>query len=300
MAMAFAMFVAADEGAAQTFRDCDICPVMAALPSGEFEMGAGTMMTPYGIAESVIERSRPVRRVSLQKPFAMSVTEVTLLQYAVFAETLDSTPQGPCLSVDSDGSRAFIETATWRTPGIKQSENHPVVCVAYAEAIGYVQWLSDLTDQTYRLPSEAEWEYGARAGSTGLWYWGNDASQACKYANVPNAMNKTETNAGPMRFDCMDGYMETAPVRSFLPNSFGLHDMIGNVWEWTEDCWHPNYDGVPIDGSPRVDGADCSIRVVRGGSWGASQSPPTIATRSADPVTYRGIGLGFRVVRDPP
>jgi formylglycine-generating enzyme required for sulfatase activity len=155
-----------------------------------------------------------------------------------------------------------------------------VIDVSWNDAREYVAWLSSKTGEKYRLPSEAEWEYAARAGTTTERFWGNSHVEACRYANVYDESGKrAETRPWPSH-ECDDGYAWTAPVGSFQPNAFGLEDMLGNVWEWTEDCWNETYEGAPTDGGAWTRG-DCGRHVVRGGSW---RNDP-IAVRSA----FRGI-----------
>jgi formylglycine-generating enzyme required for sulfatase activity len=175
-----------------------------------------------------------------------------------------------------------------------------VINVSYEEATRYLAWLSEKTNKKYRLLSEAEWEYAARAGSDKVRFWGNAPEQACRYANVFNPATKTKYKASDLQaFSCNDGYIETAPVGSFKPNAFGLHDMLGNVWEWVEDCWNPRYAGAPADGSVWNAG-DCSKRVLRGGGWYFGPRNVRLAKRLKNEPTKRGHDLGFRVARALP
>ena len=284
----------------QTFRDCPECPEMVAIPSGSFVMGAAAgEVTREFVPEAIAQREVPAHIVFITQPLAVGVYEVTRDQYAAFVAATGRDDGETCFSRDAKGARADIKGATWRVPGIDQTGSHPVVCLDYSDAAGYVEWLSETTGYAYRLPSESEWEYAARAGTVTTWFWGDNREEACGYANVPNTPALAAGTAQPGRtFDCDDGYSDTAPTGSFRPNGFGLHDMIGNVWEWVEDCWHPSYVGAPQDGTAWVEEVDCNTRVVRGGGWSESQTAPRAAARSADPVGYRGIGLGFRVARD--
>jgi formylglycine-generating enzyme required for sulfatase activity len=142
-----------------------------------------------------------------------------------------------------------------------------VVCVSWDDAKAYVAWLSEKTKKAFRLATEAEWEYAARGGGQGARPWGNDPNRACDYANVADKSFKSKYLTTTIH-DCDDGFIYTAPVGSKKPNAFGLYDMMGNAWEWNEDCWYANYDGAPKDGSAWTAG-DCSQRVSRGGSWGS-------------------------------
>ena len=173
--------------------------------------------------------------------------------------------------------------------------SRPVINVSWEDAQEYVRWLSRETGEGYRLPTEAEWEYVARAGTTTARYWGESESGQCRYGNGADAAFLGEyPNATTV--SCSDGYARTAPVGLFEANGFGLYDVLGNLWEWTEDCWNDSYRGAPTDGSAWRSG-DCSSRVLRGGSW--SNQPKDL--RSADRFWLspgrRTYYLGFRVVR---
>ena len=161
----------------------------------------------------------------------------------------------------------------------------PVISVSWEDAQGYVAWLSGETGEEYRLLSEAEWEYVARAGTQTARYWGESETGQCRYANG--------SDSSP---SCSDGYAETAPAGSFEPNAFGLYDVLGNVWEWTDDCWNESYAGAPTDGSPWASG-DCSRRVLRGGSWLNPPGNLRSANRYGSPAGSRLFSLGFRLAR---
>jgi formylglycine-generating enzyme required for sulfatase activity len=175
-------------------------------------------------------------------------------------------------------------------------ENHPVTAVSWRGTIAYVQWLSAKTGYTYRLLTESEWEYAARAGTQTSFYFGDDALKLCEYANIPNyTWLKYHPNWGVLR--CTDGYAETAPVGRFKPNSFGLYDILGNAWEWVEDCWHKNYDGAPTNGTAWIQGGDCSKRVVRGLAYDFASISPGIAYRGVWDANAQLKSTGFRVAR---
>jgi len=172
--------------------------------------------------------------------------------------------------------------------------------VNYEDAKAYTAWLSRKTGHSYSLPSEAEWEYAARAGTTTARYWGASADDACGYANVRDRTSKRVNKFNWPSHDCDDGYVQIAPVGSFVANGFGLHDMLGNVWEGTADCWHGSYAGAPPDTNVWKSG-DCRRGILRGGSW--FDGPWEV--RSAD--RYRlGIRnqdyyfVGFRIARTLP
>lgn len=158
--------------------------------------------------------------------------------------------------------------------------NRPVINVSWNDAQAYVQWLSQQTGQQYRLPSEAEWEYACRAGTQTPYYFGSELTQG--HANFSRIVGKT------------------TPVGHYPPNTFGLYDTHGNVFEWVQDCWHDTYANAPGDGSAwlEADGGDCSSRVVRGGSWGYDPQVLRSAVRDGGSAENAGVGLGFRIARD--
>jgi len=167
--------------------------------------------------------------------------------------------------------------------------------VSWNDAVAYTEWLSEQTGQNYRLSSEAEWEYGARAGSESKYYWGNDADEACSYANVVDKTTK-EKHSGWTIHNCTDGYVEIAPVGKFKANGFGLNDMTGNVWEWCADGWHDNYNGAPSDGSVWENNSN-NYRVLRGGSWGMGPYYTRSAERNSNSQAFTNHAFGIRIVR---
>src|SRR5262249_43082245 len=184
-------------------------------------------------------------------------------------------------------------------PGYEQTDQHPVVCVSYDEAVAYGEWLTRNTAKPYRLSTEAEWEYAARAGSKTARFWGDDTEQTCRYANVADRSRRAVIwqKVEEVRFfDCDDGYPFTSPVGSFMPNRFGLRDMLGNVWEWTADTWHPSYHEAPDDGSAWTTGA-ATERVVRGGSWNCNQPYVRVGVRNGVPRGNHDVRVGFRIAR---
>lgn len=162
----------------------------------------------------------------------------------------------------------------------------PVVNVPWEMAKEYVHWLSSRTGKTYRLPIEAEWEYAARAGSQDVYSFGNEAGSLCEYANM--TFKSTI---------CQEEHKYTAPVGSFLANSWGLHDMHGNVWEWTEDCWHPDYSDAPGSGLAWTRSGECDLRVIRGGAWYSEAAQLRSATRNKNGAASSNDSTGIRVVR---
>jgi formylglycine-generating enzyme required for sulfatase activity len=223
-----------------SFKDCQDCPEMLPIPPGSFDMGSNEDGD-----------SRPVHRVTVQG-FFMGKTEVTLEQWKA---VMGRTPRYPS----------------------KCLENCPIA-VSWDDALLFTKQLSEKTGKQYRLPSEAEWEYAARASSRTKWSFGDNENSIQDYAWFRSNNNKMES-----------------PVALKKPNLFGLFDMHGNLWEWTQDCWNNNYTGAPTDGSVWATG-DCSRRVVRGGSWQSSKSDLRSAYRNTFTSTS-SVTNGFRVVR---
>ena len=284
-------------GDGEVFRDCETCPELVVVPAGTFTMGSD----PRDEASQVDERPRHQVEIG---SFALGQYEVTLGEYAAFAAATNRASESGCdvMSVNRERGQEWNDSPgrSWRDPGFRQSNGEPVLCVNWADAQAYVEWLSATTGQAYRLPSEAEWEYAARAGTTTRWPWGDDADAQCAHANgLDTSFAEAHPLDGPgwVLAGCDDRVVRTAPVGSYAPNAFGVYDMAGNVWEWVTDCWHENYARAPRDGSAWRNGRDCGRRVLRGGSWG---SPPAFlrsANRVRDDAGARSDEVGFRVAR---
>ena len=272
----------------EIFRDCPACPEMVVVPAGKFTMGSPAK------EEGRQDDEGPQHEVALARAFAAGRSEVTRGQYRAFLRASGRQPSGGCYFWD--GKEAKLDPSkNWENPGYPQTDEHPVVCVSYEDGQHYVEWLSKETKQSYRLMSESEWEYAARAGATTSRHWGNGEQEACRHANVADRTSKQKYNWS-FTFDCEDGYAETAPVGTFKANGFGLQDMLGNVWEWVEDCYNKTYDGAPRDGSAWVAG-DCSARVFRGGGWDFRPQYVRAAVRFVIAPGFRIYYLGFRVAR---
>jgi formylglycine-generating enzyme required for sulfatase activity/uncharacterized caspase-like protein len=280
-----------DGGAAQVQRDCPECPELVVIPAGSYQMGAPAKEAGSGDSE------RPRHEVRIGKQLAFGRYEVTRGQYEAFVKATGYQGEGSChVWVGSEWINQ--PGRNWRDADVDQNDSHPVVCVSWQDAKAYVAWLAMKTGKAYRLPSESEWEYAARGGTRTSRYWGDDPGLACEYANVHDADTQALRHFPWEPHECRDHYVETAPVGKFKPNAFGLHDMLGNVWEWVEDCQSVNYVGAPNDGSARV-GDDCPRRVYRGGGWSGPASVRA-ATRNSNPASYRSQLLGFRVIRPAP
>ena len=280
----------------ERFRDCPDCPELVALDTGEFRMGC--MISDCSADEL------PVRSVNVNERFALGRHEVTLAEYRQFVDATgyrtaaERLPQQGCRTLELVERQQWDYTSGrhWRDLEYPLDDAQPVVCISWFDAQAYVEWLAELTGEAYRLPSEAEWEFAARAGGRTPYFFGADEESLCNYANVADQAELPEGFAWGSPANCNDGHVFPAPVASFLPNGFGLHDMHGNVWEWVQDCWNDNYMQAPDDASPRLDG-DCNLRSMRGGSWATSAALNRTANRGSNPALEGGAFLGFRVAR---
>ena len=233
------------------FRDCDECPLMVTVPAGEFTMGSDRHR----------REEQPLHQVTISKPFAIGVYEITLGEWDA------------CLR--EGGCRYSPESSD---PSL------PISNISWDDAQAYVRWLSNKTGFDYRLPSEAEWEYAARAGSDTVYWWGDEPGQ-----NQANCKDCGSQWSGK----------EAAPVGSFEANPFGLYDVHGNLWEWTADCWNNNYKGAPTDGSVWTKG-DCIARVLRSGAWQLDADYMRAARRSKYDRDVRYHLNGLRVAKTLP
>jgi formylglycine-generating enzyme required for sulfatase activity len=268
-------------------RDCPTCAAMIVLPAARFKQGAAA-------ADSgSLSYEKPLHWVAIGRPFAMSTNLVTVDEFRRFIEATGRDMRG-CDTYDGEWRNR--PESNWQNPGFNQTGMHPVTCVSWNDAVAYAKWLSIKAGHHYRLPSASEWEYAARAGSEAVRPWASNGSDACAYANVADA-SAAHRYPGWLVFACDDRYVTTSPVGSFKSNSWGLNDMLGNVFQWTQDCWHADYGGAPVDGSARTDG-DCSERELRGGSWFTSPSYVRANYRNHFAADYRTSSVGIRLVRD--
>lgn len=266
------------------FRDCPTCPSMTVLPAGRLKQGA-----PAGAPTF----EKPQHWVVIGRPYAISTTPVTIDEFASFVAANGREVQG-CDTYD--GAWKHRTERSWKDPGFSQTGAHPVVCVSSNDAAAYAGWLSTQTGHKYRLPSASEWEYAARAGGEAAQPWGAIATDACRYANVAD-QSAADQYPGWQIFGCDDTYVNTSPVGRFEPNAFGLRDMLGNVMQWTEDCWNADYTGAPVNGSARTDG-DCGQRELRGSSWFSSPDFVRTSYRNHFAADYRATSIGIRLVRE--
>jgi formylglycine-generating enzyme required for sulfatase activity len=232
------------------FKDCTECPEMVSLPAGSFTMG-----------DNKGDRSeKPAHKVTIKKPFAIGKFEVTV------GEWKSCVTDGACKPTSDE---------------VQNVDDAPVRDISWADATDYVKWLSRKTNQEYRLPTEAEWEYAARAGTQTTYWWGNNMQSG--KANCKDCGGQTS-------------YEHPSKVGNYEPNPFGIHDMNGNVWEWVDDCWHRNFQGAPRDGSAWTDG-NCAVRVIRSGSWRNDKTYVHSASRFKYDAYIRYIQNGFRVAK---
>jgi formylglycine-generating enzyme required for sulfatase activity len=237
------------------FKECaNGCPVMIVIPAGKFIMGSPENESDREPSEG------PQHEVTIAQPFGASRFEVT------FEEWDACVAGGGCPRVTDRWGRGEM----------------PVINVSWGDSNQYVGWLSQSTGKEYRLLTEAEWEYAARAGTKTRYFWGDD----------PRVGNANCDGCGS-QWDLK----QTAPVGSLKPNAFGLYDMHGNVWQWVKDSWHENYDGAPTDGSAWLRGGEPNYRVIRGGSWRNESELVRAAVRFKRNINVRFDTLGFRVAR---
>ena len=260
----------------EIFRDIDApwCPEMVVIRAGKFLMGS-----PPGEVEAY-GAERPEHWVTIGTRFAIGRTPVTVGEYRKFVEVTHHRHEGG-MRVWTGSAWKQDASKSWQDPGFAQTDRHPVVGVSWRDAVAYCEWLAKETGQPYRLPSESEWEYACRAGTTTRYAWGD--------AITPKNANYAESKPG-----------RTTEVGAYPPNPWGLYDMHGNVWEWVEDVWHDSYKGAPTDGSAWTEGEGKNSsrnRVLRGGSWSYFPWNLRSALRNWNVPDLRDYIQGFRVAR---
>lgn len=288
-------------GKPATFRDCENCPDMVKVPSGSFTMGS-----PADEADRLYIEL-PQHGVTIGKPFAVGKFLVTVGEFRTFVAETGYEAGSSCI-VWTGHEWKEREGFSWRNPGFAQEDSHPAVCLSWDDAKAYVDWLASKTKQPYRLLSEAEWEYAARAGlplrsklrslfgigETDLCREHNGADQAAR--DAIEGAEKGTTKAWTFA-PCSDGYAYTSPVEHFPASELALHDMFGNAAQWTADCAHDSYSGAPTDGRAWI-AADCNRHVFRGGSWSHNPARFRAARRNWFVVADRASNyVGLRVAR---
>lgn len=279
------------------FRDCPDCPELVVLPVGSFLMGTAPGQQ---IPTEVPAELSPVS-IRIDRSFAMGRFEVTRGEYAVFAR-------------DTGRDKTLVRCRTWveEKQGFRDldirwdaanvpaspTERHPASCIDWHDAVAYADWLSAKTGARYRLPSEAEWEYAAKAGTRTLRPWGNDPDGGCREVNANDRSTVRRYPLGWGKVDCDDGFADVAPVGSLRPNAWGLYDMLGNVWEWAEDCSSLDYIGRPTDARAWVWDGGCKRRIQRGGGWSTGPERTRPGFHGDGTADDRADFAGFRVVRE--
>ncbi len=290
----------------KSFRDCPDCPEMLVIPAGQFIMG-----TP-AIENAGDSTEQPQHPVKIQR-FAVGKFPVTRAEWSAFVLATNRPVTMGCAWSNLPGDSVpwqLNETASWKHMGFEQGDNHPVVCISWDDVMAYIQWLSKTTGGQYRLLTESEWEYAARAGSTTAYPWGNQPNH--DYMNYGADSGYTGLIKGK------DQWKFTSPVGSFPPNNFGLYDMHGNVLQFVQDCFSPDYRTTPADGTaytkdnvlhmagPFADmnGKNaCSFRMVRSGDFGDPPKMTRSGYRNWAPgpgislARYASAALGFRVAK---
>jgi formylglycine-generating enzyme required for sulfatase activity len=271
------------------FQDCETCPEMVVLPAGDFMMGS-----PASELGRVDVEGLP-RRVVIPKRIAIGKFEVTVEQMSIFMTETGMNIGGSCRRLVNperspptwSGPEVSLEH-----PGFDITGSHPAVCISWHEAQSYVAWLQRRTGKPYRLPSEAEWEYAARAGTGARYSFGNDENGLCAYARFADLNSQFGWHDA-----CHSELVAygAAPVGSLKPNPWGVFDMHGNVWEWVEDCWTPNPLEIPVDGSAFSRPGNCEIGVMRGGSFSSSSLMVRSAIRSPMRTAQHFFNTGLRV-----
>jgi formylglycine-generating enzyme required for sulfatase activity len=274
-------------------------PQLVVVPHGAFRMGAAAE------EEGSSDAEKPAHYVRFDRGFAMSRTEVTVADFRRFVEATGyrsrAARRGHSTVYDERGGNFVRRSGVdWRSDytGKPARADMPVLHVSARDAEAYVEWLAQQSGQRYRLPSEAEFEYALRAGSDGAFAWSTQVPPR----SAGNVTGAGDVSPGGRRWRNAfagygDGWWGPAPVASFAPNAFGLHDLAGNVSEWVADCWHAGYRRAPANGEPWVN-PGCRTRVMHGGSWASAPAQIRSAWRLSVDGDTTNARLGFRVVRD--
>jgi len=292
------LFLAVSQSTAAIAAEKWIEPPMVDIPAGQLNAKVTTEFSRDIATQEKALVDANYKTLDI-KAFRLGKYEVTTKEFSLFiADTNYPAPQS-CSQMDKNwfNNRA----GNWSQHQHLTSEYEPVTCINWDAAQAYVEWLSKKTGKLYRLPSETEWEYAARAGTTTLYYWGDDQTQACRFANIADQ----ETEAAIKRdYDglesrrvtpCNDRTGYASVVGLYEPNAFGLYDMIGNIFEVTRDCLNTDFPGAATDGSPRLTG-DCTRHMIRGGAW--HWMPFSASIRAAPPHDLVGSLEGFRIAED--
>lgn len=274
---------------------------LAIIPAGEFMMGTMTSKNTNIPAEA------PVHKVIVPQ-FKLAKHEVSVGQFKRF---IDDTSYITSAEKQNQGCYIYSQTWTevsdysWKNPGFKQSDSDPVLCVSYYDIEAFIDWLNKKTNKQFRLPSEAEWEYSARAGSDTIYSFGNSPDELCLHGNFADSDKIINEDSNELNFKffskskgCSDGKMVgTMPVATYKANTFGLYDMHGNAAEWVADCWRANYHGA-TNSAKAVSNSRCDLRTIRGGSWFDDEKFVRSAHRTKNVKLNRDFRTGFRLAID--
>ena len=287
--------------AGSIIKDCRDCPEMVVIPAGSAVLGSSVAERDREhTVKAFADREWPQHPVTIAKPFAIGKFEITRGLYARFAKDTKR-PDKDCSSYDKASNKwIMISTLSWRSPGFAQADNEPVVCVDWGDAQDFTAWLSKLTGKRYRLPTETEWEYTARAGTTTARYWGDAVDDICTHNNISDRTTaRALGNPDMMKEAPCEGTRKpfSEPVGSYAPNQFGVYDILGNVWEWTEDCYRDVADGVAAD-QTAFEAPNCQYRTLRGGGWNSAVWTARAAIRGKSAAVARASAGGIRVARD--
>jgi formylglycine-generating enzyme required for sulfatase activity len=273
-------------------------PSMIGIPAGEVTMGSP-------VDEEGRNSDESLHAAEVSEPFALSRTEITIGQFSEFTRAVgyrtEADRESACLRTDDEGIELVADLSlSWEKPGYPVTREHPVVCVTWNDARAYAEWLGEQTGREYRLPTELEWEYAARATTATSRHWGDSLEASCEFANtadetVLTGAEETRRLEGA-RSACRDGHLYAAPVGAFHPNLFGLHDMLGNVAEWTCSVYDPVYGGGQAECLDATQRRGPAPIVIRGGSWLTSPSLARSAARDGLPSNLGLNTIGFRVL----
>ncbi len=295
-----AVATAADRPVAgATFRDCASCPELIVIPAGRFLMG-----TPKKIqVPTEVPAELDPQPIQIKRSFALGRFELTRGEYREFVAATGYDPPDPHCRTWVEDLKAFRDLPRrWDQANVPRNptDRHPASCIDWHDAQAYVAWLSQKTGHPYRLPSETEWEYAARGGQQTLYPWGNRRGGACAQANMHDRKTARSYPLSWTVVPCDDGFADVAPVGNLTPNNFGLYDMLGNVWEWAEDCASLSYFGRPTDETAWVWDGGCKRRIQRGGGWitGPERTRPGFHGDGDD--RDRADFAGLRVARNLP
>lgn len=280
---------------------CEICFGMLSIKPGKFFIGATEGEYARKVQDLALKQNETPRHEEHVDGFYLANYDVTRKQFSKFASATGFDGSG--CKVYKSGAWQFDNNASWKEPGFPQTDRDPVVCVSWNDAIKYISWLNrefpsrGKTKLIYRLPTEIEWEYAARAGTQTATYWSEQALDQCKFANARDVTSLKLFDPNAPHVNCVDGFIETSPVGLFERNQWGLFDMLGDVYQWTSTCSSIGYQNS-VSPPSLLAGTDCSERVVRGASWATIPSGVRSARRSAIAKADRASTTGFRVAAD--